>query len=208
MSNYKAIIESAKNATIVAATKYVDSTKMRELLVNNITHFGENRVDSFLIKFEELKDCNNITWHFIGTLQTNKVKKMIDKISYLHSLNSIKLAQYINKYRTTPLNCFLEINLTNSNTKTGLLPTDIDAVLAEINNLENINIIGLMTMTEPIMSDEEKITVFNKLGKIKQELNEKGYNKITHLSMGMSDDYLLAVQCNATFLRLGRILFS
>ena len=208
MSKITEIIKNAKDATIVAATKYVDSSKMKQLLESNITHFGENRVDSFLTKYEELKDYNNITWHFIGSLQTNKVKKMIDKIDYLHSLNSLKLAEFINKYRTTPLNCFLEINLTNSLTKTGISLDKVCEVLNEINKLPNVCVIGLMTMTETWMNDEEKRQTFTKLVDLKNELNTIGYNKITHLSMGMSDDYLIAVECGATFVRLGRILFS
>ena len=208
MSKIIEIIKNAKDATIVAATKYVDSSKMKKLLESNITHFGENRVDSFLTKYEELKDYNNITWHFIGSLQTNKVKKMIDKIDYLHSLNSLKLAEFINKYRTRPLNCFLEINLTNSLTKTGISLDKVCEVLNEINKLPNVCVIGLMTMTETWMNDEEKRQTFTKLVDLKNELNKIGYNKITHLSMGMSDDYLIAVECGATFVRLGRILFS
>lgn len=193
MSKLNEIIKSAGTSTIVAATKYVDSSKMIELLDYNITHFGENRVDSFLQKYEELSNYTNITWHFIGSLQTNKVKKMINKISYLHSLNSLKLAQYINKYRNTPLDCFLEINLTASLTKTGLNLENVYSVLEEINKLENVNVIGLMTMTEKDMTDKEKEDTFNKLFSLKEELNKNGYEKITHLSMGMSDDYHIAV---------------
>jgi pyridoxal phosphate enzyme (YggS family) len=207
MSNISEIKQNCKSVTIVAATKYVGSDKMIELLEEGINNFGENRVDAFLTKYEELRGYD-ITWHFIGSLQTNKVKKIIDKISYLHSLNSIKLASYINKYRTTPLNCFLEINLTDSITKTGINPKEILAVLNQINSMENVNVIGLMTMTEPLMTDEEKKEVFNRLNKIKLDLNNLGYTKITELSMGMSDDYLLAIESNATFVRLGRILFK
>ena len=208
MSNLKELIKSAENATIVAATKYVGIKEMLSLLTNNIYHFGENRVDSFLEKYEELKDNKKIVWHFIGTLQTNKVSKMIDKISYLHSLNSIKLARYIDRYRSNPLNCFLEINLTNSLTKTGIMPSDVLNTLDEIKTLKNVNVIGLMTMTEPLMTDIEKEEIFRSLSNLKDELNKLGYNTITHLSMGMSDDYLIAVKCGATFVRLGRILFS
>lgn len=208
MSKIKDIISSAKGSVIVAATKYVDSAKMIELLSNGINHFGENRVDSFLQKYEELKDYSEITWHFIGSLQTNKVKKMINKISYLHSLNSIKLAEVIDKYRNTPLNCFLEINLTDSLTKTGLSISDVDGVLENIKKLKNVNVIGLMCMTEPTMTDMEKEETFNKLVSLRDRLNSQGYKGITHLSMGMSDDFLIAVKCGADFLRLGRILFS
>ena len=125
MSNLKEIIASCGDATIVAATKYVDTSVMEELLANGINNFGENRVDSFLEKYAKLASNNDIVWHFIGTLQTNKVKKMINKISYLHSLNSVKLASVIDKYRETPLNCFLEVNLTESLSKTGINPDNI-----------------------------------------------------------------------------------
>ena len=208
MSNLKEIINSCGNATIVAATKYVDTDIMIKLLANGINNFGENRVDSFLTKYEQLASNKGIVWHFIGTLQTNKVKKMINKITYLHSLNSVKLASIINKYRNEPLNCFLEVNLTDSLTKTGILQTEIINALTEISQLPNINVIGLMTMTEANMTDLEKENVFKKLNEIKIELNDKGYNNITHLSMGMSDDYLIAINAGATFVRLGRILFS
>ena len=207
MSSITDIKLNCKNATIVAATKYVGSEKMIELLDEGINNFGENRVDPFLIKYEELRGYD-ITWHFIGSLQTNKVKKIIDKISYLHSLNSVKLASYVNKYRSTPLKCFLEINLTDSVTKTGINPNDILSVLNEIKGMENVKVIGLMTMTEPLMTDEEKKEVFERLNKIKLDLNNLGYTKITELSMGMSDDYLLALESGATFVRLGRILFK
>lgn len=207
MSNINEIKLNVKNTTIVAATKYVGSDAMVNLLNEGINNFGENRVDAFLIKYEELKGYD-ITWHFIGSLQTNKVKKVINKISYLHSLNSIKLASFVNKYRTTPLNCFLEINLTDSTTKTGINPSEVINVLEGIKEMENINVIGLMTMTEPLMTDEEKREVFVRLNKIKLDLNELGYTKITELSMGMSDDYLLAIESGATFVRLGRILFK
>ncbi len=208
MSNLKDIILSCGSATIVAATKYVDSNRMLELLANGINNFGENRVDSFLKKYEELSNERQIVWHFIGTLQTNKVKKMINKIDYLHSLNSVKLASVIDKYRTDVLDCFLEINLTNSNTKTGILPSEVVNTLEEIKKYKKINVIGLMSMTESDMTDLEKEEVFNLLANLKNKLNELGFNSITHLSMGMSDDYLIALKCGATFIRLGRLLFS
>ena len=208
MSNLKEIINSCGDATIVAATKYVDTFVMEELLANGINNFGENRVDSFLEKYGKLASNNEIVWHFIGTLQTNKVKKMINKITYLHSLNSVKLASVIDKYRETPLNCFLEVNLTESLSKTGINPDNIISSLAMIKEFKNVNVIGLMTMTEADMTDLEKMEVFTKLKNLKEELNKLGYSNITHLSMGMSDDYHIAITCGATFVRLGRILFS
>ena len=208
MSNLPSIIKSVEKARIVAATKYVGVCKMKELLTYNIYDFGENRVDSFLEKYELLKDNSNIVWHFIGSLQTNKVKKMINKIDYLHSLNSIKLASFIDKYRTSPLKCFLEINLTGSVTKTGINLSEVENTLEEIKKYPNVNVIGLMTMTENFMNDIEKEQIFIQLANLRNKLNDLGYINITELSMGMSDDYLLAVKSGATFVRLGRILFS
>ena len=207
MSNLSLIIEQTKNVTLVAATKYVDAFKMQELLNYNIVNFGENRVDSFLEKYNLLKDYKQIKWHFIGTLQTNKVKKIINKIDYLHSLNSYKLASFIDKYRTSPLACFLEVNMTGSVSKTGIIPSEVVDTLNQIKNLKNVKVIGLMTMTEADMTDEEKEQIFKKLVSLKNELNKLGFN-ITELSMGMSDDYLIAIECGTTFVRLGRILFS
>ncbi len=206
MENIRNIIRSCSNVTIVAATKYVDETKMKELLSYGINHFGENRVNDFLRKYEMLEDYD-IVWHFIGSLQTNKVKGMINKISYLHSLNSYKLATFIEKYREEALNCFLEVNLTDSSSKTGININEVKKFLLDIKDFSKVKVIGLMTMTEPEQTDEEKFEVFNKLNSLKNELNELGYNNITELSMGMSDDYLLAIKANATFVRLGRILF-
>ena len=208
MSNLKEIINSCGNATIVAATKYVDTDIMIKLLANGINNFGENRVDSFLTKYEQLASKKEIVWHFIGTLQTNKVKKMINKIDYLHSLNSIKLASFIDKYRTSPLKCFLEINLTDSLTKTGIKLEEVESILLELKKYPNVMVIGLMTMTEPWMNDKEKEEIFTQLSNLKTKLQNEGYSNITELSMGMSDDYLIALKCRATFVRLGRILFS
>jgi uncharacterized pyridoxal phosphate-containing UPF0001 family protein len=132
---------------------------------------------------------------------------MINKISYLHSLNSYKLATFIEKYRIEPLKCFLEINLTESSSKTGINVNEVKEFLLDIKDLSKVNVIGLMTMTEKEQTDDEKLEVFNKLNSLKNELNELGYNNITELSMGMSDDYLLAIKANASFVRLGRILF-
>ena len=95
-------------ATIVAATKYFNSNEMIELYKTGISNFGENRVENL-----------EITWHFIGTLQTKKVRKMINNIDYLHSLNTLKLAEEIDKRRTSPLKCFIQVNISNELNKHG-----------------------------------------------------------------------------------------
>ena len=118
--NIDQIIKECSNQVIVAATKYVAASDLLLLREKGIKDFGENRVDDFLIKYQEMKEYEDITWHFIGTLQTNKVKKMINKVDYLHSLDSLNLANYIDKYRFKELPCFIQVNLTNSQTKHGI----------------------------------------------------------------------------------------
>lgn len=208
MSKYDKLLNEIGAATLVAATKYVDASKMILLMESGITHFGENRVNDFLKKYQELENYPNITWHFIGHLQTNKVKSIINNISYLHSLNSYKLASMIDKYRNEPLNCFIEINLTSNVNKSGIAKEEVIPLLESIKEFKNVNVIGLMTMSDREQTDEEKLLVFMELAKIKNELNNLGYNNIKELSMGMSSDYQLALKSGATFVRLGRILFE
>lgn len=187
--------------TLVAATKYVDSSTMIELLNLGINNFGENRVEPFIEKHFVLRNYD-IIWHFIGHLQRNKAKSIIKDIDYLHSLDSVDLMKIINSNRDVPLKCFLEIKLTDSETKHGILPNEIDEFLEEAKKYPNVNIIGFMTMTESDMSDSEKQNVFDELKRLALKYN------FTELSMGMSDDYKEALKSGATFVRLGRILYE
>ena len=136
--NIYEIIDSVGDATIVAATKYVDSSLMKELLKYGINNFGENRVDSFLEKYEDLKN-EDIVWHFIGHLQRNKALKVIDKIEYLHSLDSLKLAKIINDNRKEPLKCFIEVNLNKEESKDGIYLDELDDFI--INVIVNVEMI-------------------------------------------------------------------
>ncbi|MBP5342355.1 YggS family pyridoxal phosphate-dependent enzyme [bacterium] len=201
MNNIKKILEETKNVTIVAATKYVDSTIMRELYSNGINNFGENRVQDLLKKQDELKDLN-IIWHFIGHLQRNKAAKIINKIDYLHSLDSLKLAEMIEKNRTTKLKCFVELSLTDSPTKNGVKEENLEYFMNSLREFKNIEVIGFMAMTDKNMNDYEKQNVFKRA----KLLKDRYY--LPNLSMGMSDDYKIAIVEGATFIRLGRILFS
>ncbi len=197
--NVKRIMEETKNVNLVVASKYLDSNGILELKSLGICNFGENRTDAFLKKYEELKD-KGIVWHFIGHLQTNKAKDVLNKIDFLHSLDSLKLANIIDKTRNEKLKCFVEVHMTNSNTKSGVLKEDLDSFLNELKKYEKVEVIGLMTMTEPEQTKEEKLKVFNDLRELAYKYNLK------ELSMGMSDDYQEAIKAHATYIRLGRII--
>ena len=180
----------------ICASKYFNSIEMRMLYQKHVFHFGENRAQDLLLKKEELKDLD-ITWHFIGHLQTNKVKAMINEIDYLHTLDRLSLAESIQKYRKTPLDCFIQLNLTEENQKSGLFIVDLDKFLLEIKNYDKINIVGFMTIGKDD-DDIETEKAFQKL----DELSNK--YQLPYRSMGMTNDYEIAIKHHATHLRVGR----
>ena len=195
-----------KEVTIVAATKYVDSDDMAILYQNGITNFGENRVDSFLNKYEKLKELKDIQWHFIGHLQHNKAKKVIDKIEYLHSLDSLKLADEIEKYRLTPLKTFIEVSINLEDNKNGVPYYEVKEFISKILNYKKIEIVGLMMMA--YKNSDNPYQEFKKLTDLRDNLEKELNIKIPYLSMGMSDDYIEAIKAKATHIRLGRILYK
>ena len=194
------------NVTIVAATKYVDSNDMRLLAANGITNFGENRVDSFLKKYEELSDLKDIKWHFIGHLQRNKAKQIINKIDCLHSLDSLDLAQIIEKNRSTPLDTFVEVSINLEENKNGVPYYEVKEFVKKLLAYKNINLVGFMMMA--VKSSLNTNEQFHKLKILKEEIENELNIKLPYLSMGMSDDYLSALKEGATHIRLGRILFK
>lgn len=202
--NIDKIIKECSNQVIVAATKYVAANDLLLLREKGIKDFGENRVDDFLIKYQEMKEYEDITWHFIGTLQTNKVKKMINKVDYLHSLDSLNLANYIDKYRFKELPCFIQVNLTDSQTKHGIKKEELLNFLDALKKYPKVKVVGLMTMTEESQNNEAKYDTFMELKKMLESLKNP---EIRYLSMGMSGDYEEAIKASSTHLRLGRILF-
>lgn len=195
------------NIQIVAATKYVKEEDMLKLLPYGINCFGENRVDSFLEKWEKLKNYP-IHWHFIGHLQRNKAVEVIPKIECLHSLDSIELAKLIEKYRATPLDCYIEVNINHEATKHGVEVKELNSFIEQLVPLKNINVLGLMAMSKADSSSKEKYQQFKALAYLKNRINQTYHLNLQGLSMGMSDDYQEAISAGATTLRLGRILWK
>ena len=192
--------------TLVAATKYVDASEIKQLYKAGIINYGENRVDAFLSKQESLQDLKDIHWHFIGHLQSNKAKNVVDKIDFLHSLDSLKLAEQIEKYRSTPLDVFVEVSINLEENKNGVPYFEVEEFIKSLQKYSKINVVGLMMMT--IKVSEDKDNQFHKLAALRDELERKLNIKLPYLSMGMSDDYLLAIKEGTTHIRLGRILFE
>ena len=196
-----------EGATIVAASKYVGADDIKVLLDAGIKDIGENRVDSFLNKYELLKD-NDIKWHFIGHLQRNKATKVIDKIDYLESLDSLELAKIINSHRLSPLKCFVEVSINLEENKDGVPYYELKDFIKELKQYPNIEVVGLMMMAIRHSEDESLRAQFEKLRLLRDEVEKELDIKLPYLSMGMSEDYKEALLEGATHIRLGRILFD
>ncbi|MFV0558457.1 MAG: YggS family pyridoxal phosphate-dependent enzyme [Enterococcus sp.] len=195
--------------TLVAVTKNVDADTTAELIAQGVEHCAENRVDKFLAKKAALAN-DDIVWHFIGNLQRRKVKAVINEIDYFHALDSLKLAQEIAKRATKVIKCFVEVNVANEPTKNGIAPTVVHPLMAELSLLENIQVVGLMMMAPYDSTQAEQKQYFEQLYHLQQSVIAKEYAHCpcTQLSMGMSNDYQVAIQSGATFVRIGTRLFQ
>ncbi|MBO6046790.1 MAG: YggS family pyridoxal phosphate-dependent enzyme [Erysipelotrichaceae bacterium] len=205
----KSILEEIKPAKLVAATKYVDSDQIDALEACGCMIYGENRVQAFLKKYEEYKGKGQ--WHFIGTLQTNKVKYIIDKVTLIHSVNSYKLINEIEKQAAKHdlvMDVLLQVNIAHEDSKHGFDETEMDEVMASLSNKPHIHVRGLMMMAPNI--DEEETRVYFRKTKALLDRLAKDYPQyeLTELSMGMSNDYHIALEEGSTMVRIGRSLFK
>ena len=194
------MIQSTKDRKVICASKYFDVDQIRTIYQQGYSDFGENKVYDMLEKMDHLKDLN-ITWHFIGHLQSNKVKDMINRIDLLHTLDRDSLLKAIQKHAIKPINCLIQVNIARETQKSGVLIENLDEFIAKIKKYDKINVIGFMTMGVHNDIDKTEI-VFKKLYDLKQKYGYK------YLSMGMTDDYKLAIKHHATHLRIGRLFKS
>ena len=194
---------------VIAVTKYVDVATTEALVKTGIQHIGENRVDKFLEKYQALKEYD-LTWHLIGSLQRRKVKDVINLVDYFHALDSVKLAQEIQKRAEHPIKCFLQVNISGEESKHGFAPDELDDVLAEIAQLDKIEIVGLMTMAPFEASQEELQDIFSKTHQLQKQLEKKQLKNMpfSELSMGMSRDFEVAIANGATYVRIGTSFFK
>ena len=209
-------VETARNkanrqdqVNVIAVTKYVDVATTEALVKTGIQHIGENRVDKFLEKYQALKEYE-LTWHLIGSLQRRKVKDVINFVDYFHALDSVKLAKEIQKRAEHPIKCFLQVNISGEESKHGFAPDELDDVLAEIAQLDKIEIVGLMTMAPFEASQEELQDIFSKTHQLQKQLEKKQLKNMpfSELSMGMSRDFEVAIANGATYVRIGTSFFK
>ncbi len=203
ISIQKEIQQINSNTKIIAVSKTFLLEKIKPIIDNNHTHFGENKVQEALEKWSKIKEDNkNINLHLIGKLQTNKVKYCLPLFDYIHSLDSIKLADKIAneqvKKNFKP-KIFLQINIGDEQQKSGIDLNNIENLYIKIKNDFDLNIVGLMCIP-PNVSNTKPF--FEKMNQISKKL------KLNELSMGMSNDYLDAAQNSATFVRIGSKIFG
>ena len=200
-----------EDVTLVAVTKTVTAKEAQEVVDAGVLTLGENRVQSLLDKYEVLAD--KPTWHLIGHLQTNKVKYIADKVSLIHSVESLKLAEEIDrKFKAVnkTADILVQVNVSGEESKFGITPFDTFNLIEEISKLENVHIQGLMTMAPLIATPDECRKYFYDLKELSQKIADKKYENVSmrHLSMGMSGDYKEAILEGATIVRVGSALFN
>lgn len=195
--------------TLIGVTKTQSIETIKLAIDVGLKDFGENKAQELRDKAEIIS--NNIRWHFIGHLQTNKVKYIIKVADFIHSIDSIKLAEEINKraaHINKKQNVLLEIKTSDEATKYGLInEKDIFETALYCLEASNLNLIGLMTIA-PLTDDENLIRKsFIQLRKLKEKMNNAGFN-LTELSMGMTNDFEIAIEEGATMLRIGTAIFG
>ena len=201
-------ISDYPDVRIVVATKYITTEQTKEVIDAGLKDLGENRTDSFLEKYEAYKDNDELVWHFFGVLQTRKVRSVIDKIDYLHSLDNLSLANEINKRRKTPLKCFVQVNISAEPNKSGVDETKVIPFIKSLSKYENIEVVGLMAIAKLTFDEDLLNSYYETMKELQEEVKSLNlpYAPCNELSMGMSNDYIVAVKNGATMIRLGRIL--
>lgn len=192
-----------EDITLVAVSKTVPPEVITAALAAGVTDLGENRVQELLAKQPQLPP--GVRWHLIGTLQTNKVKYIIDRIHLLHSLDRWELAREISKrasVRGLIIRALIQVNVSGEETKHGLVPAEVPVFYREVRQLPGLQIEGLMTMAPLVAEAELARPYFRQLRELAQELGLK------HLSMGMSNDYQVAIEEGATLVRIGSDIFG
>lgn len=202
---------SLNDILLLAVTKTVDIDRIKVAVDCGLKDLGENRVQELVQKYEILNsDCN---WHLIGHLQTNKIKYIIDKVKLIHSVDSENLALEINKQakkNNKIVDILVEINIADEATKFGIKPEDTEEIIIKLSNLSNINIKGFMTVAPLVNNAEDNRKYFEKLYKLFVDIKAKRIDNIDmkYLSMGMTNDYQIAVEEGANIVRIGTGIFG
>ncbi len=220
--NYEKILEIASKSAeksgrkldeiiILGASKTQPVEKLMEAYKAGLRYFGENRVQEGIEKIEKLKDFSDINWHLIGGLQTNKAKYAVKYFELIHSLDRESLADELDK-RAKKINkiqeVLIEVNIGEEDTKYGVHPDKLEKLFEYTLEKENLKILGLMCIPPYSENKEDSRQYFAKLRELKEKLESKFKTNLPHLSMGMSNDFDIAIEEGATIVRIGTLLFG
>ncbi len=200
-----------EEVTLIAVSKTKPVSELREAYDLGVRIFGENKVQELADKYDELP--KDIHWHMIGHLQRNKVKYIIDKVDLIHSVDSIRLAETIEKEaakRNIQVNILIEVNVAGEESKFGVSPSELPEFVEEVAKFPHIQVQGLMTIAPFVEDSEENRAIFERLRKLSVDIKDKKVDNITMrvLSMGMTNDYSVAVEEGATMIRVGTGIFG
>lgn len=197
----------------IAVTKQVSIEAMRAAYAAGVRDFGENRIQEAEAKQAKLQDLPDVTWHFIGHLQSNKAQRAVELFDWIQSVDSLKLAQRIDrlaKERNRRPQVCLQVKLLNDPNKSGWSIDQLRSELPLLDQLENVQIRGLMIIAPIDLKTDETLLLFQSARDLARKIEQQGFSRIQmdQLSMGMSDDYETAIQAGATMIRPGRVLFG
>ncbi|CAM3086305.1 YggS family pyridoxal phosphate-dependent enzyme [Filibacter tadaridae] len=197
---------NSSEITVVAVTKQVTATHASKVLEANIVNLGENRAEELLNKQQKIQ--TKAVWHFIGNVQSRKVKDIVDTTDYLHSVDKLSIAKEIQKRASRTLECFIQVNVSGEETKSGVTPNELQNFVNELGAFDKIRVVGLMTMA-PFTEDSDLIrSVFRSLRELRDKIaaQQLPHAPCNGLSMGMSNDYIIAIEEGATHVRIGTAL--
>lgn len=219
LKSVQASIEQARQnscekqeVTLVAVTKTIDVGPMKEVLKEGVACFGENKVQEILSKYEKFTDT--VKWHLIGTLQSNKVKYIIDKVEMIHSLDRISLAKEIDRRAKeigVVMKCLIQVNISQEESKHGLDKAEALKFIEEVaQNFSHIQVLGLMGMAPFVEDAEEARPYFRQLKGLFEEAKNLnlGTGQMKYLSMGMTNDYTVAIEEGSNMVRVGTGIFG
>ncbi len=201
----------AEDVTILAVTKTIDADRINEAVSLGLRDLGENRVQELISKYDDIK--GDVRWHLIGHLQKNKVKYIADKVCMIHSVESYSLMEEIEKQCSKIdkiMDILIEVNVSGEESKTGIKPSEVLDYVTKASGYPHIRVKGLMTMAPFDAENDELHQIFSKLYEISVDISSKKLDNVSmeHLSMGMTNDYPIAVEENSTIVRVGTGLFK
>lgn len=207
----KRVGRNPKEVTIIAVSKTKPLSNVVELQQYGVMDFGENKVQELCSKYEEIE--KPVRWHLIGHLQTNKVKYIVDKVELIHSVDSLKLAKQISKEavkKNVTIPILIQVNVAHEDSKFGLDQKDVMDFVEEVSKLPNVRIEGLMTIAPFVDDPEDNRKHFRELKQLFVDIDSKNFDNVNMsvLSMGMTNDYEVAIEEGATMIRVGTAIFG